>query len=89
MGYKLTGGSVEAWEYSELTRLVTLLENDLRPLFLAGEKMVNNKPMEKMLLPTDIRLNRETNQFEYLDRRENWLPIVKPSLRPTVSIAPK
>jgi hypothetical protein len=46
-------------------RVIEFLETTIKPRLLAGEKMANKVPMEKVLLSTYVEYNRVTGKFEY------------------------
>jgi hypothetical protein len=49
-------------------RLIHFLETRIRPKLLAGAKMADKRPMEKVLLSTHVEFNRATGNFEYVTR---------------------
>lgn len=60
-------GGENSYQKIERDRLVDLLEYQLLPKLLAGDTMgdYKHKPMEEILLPKSVTLNRTTHQFEY------------------------
>jgi hypothetical protein len=47
-------------------KLIEFLETAIRPKLLAGETMLDKRPMDEVLLSTHVEFNRTTGRFEYL-----------------------
>ena len=68
MGFLLIfrGGDQGEWARAEMERVRRLLYVDLKPLFEAREKMINDELMEEALLPQVMRY--EHGRFYYRGR---------------------